>query len=221
MAPTETPLKVQDTPAPGCLPHSLLFRLAPDGLAPLPVTSKHLLCETYPATVLGRSYPQLKRLCHDLLMKEWEDRSSDSNRYLYRPLLKPHPFMGLNKFDAGRLHETQSGKSYLCAHPAWDDDRPTTCPRCNQAPENLEHSLSCPAREPARTRPLQGVSDLGPDAPVWSSASLLAALARFMRSILTAFPSGMFSRPTPAVSSVSSRSSTVVSFGYFMLSQEA
>ena len=36
----------------------------------------------------------------------------------YRPSLKPHPFMGLSKFDAGRLHQMRSGKSYLCAHPS-------------------------------------------------------------------------------------------------------
>jgi len=130
--------------------------------------------------------------------------------------------MGLNKIDARRLHQTRSGKRDLRADPAWDDGRPTTCPRCNESPETLQHGvLACPVREPARTHHLQGVSDLGPDAPVWSSASLLAALARFMRSTLTAFPPAMFSHPTSAVSSVSSRSSAVVSFGYIMSSQEA
>jgi len=115
----------------------------------------------------------------------------------------------------------RSGKRYLRAHPAWDDDRPTTCPRCNEAPETIQHAvLFCPTREPARNRHLQGVSDLGPDAPIWSSASRLAGLARFMRSTLTAFPPGMLSCPTSAACSVSSRSSAVVSFDYFMSSQE-
>jgi len=191
-------------------------------LAPLPVTSHHLLSDTYPAPTPRRSYPQLMRLCRDLLLKEWDKRSPDLARYLYKPSLSPDPFMGLNKFDAGRLPQTRSGKSYLRAHPAWDDDRPTTCPRCSEAPETLEYAvLYCPAREPARHRHLLGVSDFGPDAPLWPPASLLAALARFMRSILTAFSTGMFSCPTSAVSSVSSRSSAEVSFGYFMSSLES
>jgi len=39
------------------VPHSLLFLLASYGLAPLPVTSQHLLWETFPAPPPGRSYP--------------------------------------------------------------------------------------------------------------------------------------------------------------------
>jgi len=145
-----------------------------------------------------------------------------ASRYPYQPSLTLHPFMGLNKFDAGRLHKTRSGKSYLLAHPAWDDDRPTTCPRYNEAPKTLEHAvLSSPAREPARSCHLQGVSDLGPDAPAWSSTSLLAALEWFMRSILTAFAPRMFSCATSAASSVSSCSSNVVFFGHFRSSQES
>ena len=39
------------------LPHSMLFLLGPDGHAPLPVTSQHLLGETYPTPPPGRAYP--------------------------------------------------------------------------------------------------------------------------------------------------------------------
>jgi len=155
-------------------------------------------------------------------MEEWELAAPDPARYAYRPSLKPHPFMGLPKFDAGRLHQIRSGKSYLRAHPSWHDDGPTTCPSCSEAPGTFAHAiLHCPAKEPARTRHLQGVTELGPDAPVWSSAALLGALARFVRSTATAFPPGMFSRPSSSTGSVSSRSSNVVSFGYFMSSQES
>jgi len=155
-------------------------------------------------------------------MREWEERAPDPPRYEYRPSLKPHPFMGLAKFDAGRLHQMRSGKSYLRAHASWDDDGPTTCPRYAEAPETFEHAiLRCTAKEPARTRHLQGVTELGPDAPVRSSAALLGALSPFIRSTATAFPPGMFSRPASSSVSVSSRSSSVVSFGYFMSSQES
>jgi len=204
------------------LPHSMLFILGPGGSEPLPVTSQHLLCEIYPAPPQGRTYPQLKLRCRSLLMQEWEEAAPDPPRYPYRPSLKPHPFMGLNKFAAGRLHQMRSGKSYLRAHPSWSDDAPPTCPSCEEAPETFEDAiLRCPAKGPARARHLQGVSDIGPDAPVWSSAPLLGSLSRFISSTATAFPPGMFSRPSSSSGSVSSQSSNVVSFGYFMSSQES
>jgi len=203
------------------LPHSMLFLLGPDGLSPLPVTSQHLLCEIYPAPPPGRSYPQLKLKCKNLLMEEWDQDAPDPSRYPYRPSLNPHPFMGLDKFSAGRLHQMRSGKSYLRAHPSWDDDAPATCPSCLSAPETFEHAiLRCPPKEPARKRHLQAVLDIGPDAPVWSSAALLGALACFIKSTATAFPSGMFSRPSSSAFSVSSHSSNVVSFGYFVVSRK-
>jgi len=130
--------------------------------------------------------------------------------------------MGLSKFDAGRLHQMRSGKSYLPAHPSWDDDGLTTCPSCAEAPETFEHAiLHCPAKEPATTRHLQGVTELGPDAPVWSSGALVGALSQYIRSTATAFPPGMFSRPSSSTGSFSFLSSNVVSFGYFMSSQES
>ena len=84
--------------------HSMLFLLGPEGLGPLPVTSQHLLCELYPKSPPGRSYPQLKPQCRSLLMDEWEKAVPDPARYPYRPSLKPYPFMALDKFSAGRLH---------------------------------------------------------------------------------------------------------------------
>ena len=132
-------------------------------------------------------------------MKELVDAAPLPATYKYRSGLTPHPFMGLSKFDAGHLHQMRSGKSYLRAHLAWDDTAPTTCPSCKEALETFEHAiLRCPAKRPARTRHLQGVTDIGPDAPVWSSAALLGAFTRFIRSMATAFPTGMFSRPSPS-----------------------
>jgi len=204
------------------LPHSMLFLLGPDGLEPLPVTSQHLLSDFYPEPPPGHSYPQLKLKCKNLLMEEWDEAAPHPDRYPYQPSLKPHRFMGLDKFTAGRLHQMGAGKSYLRAHPSWDSDAPVSCPSCLSAPETFEHAiLHCQAKEPARTRHLQGVVDIGPDAPVWSSAPLLGALARFIKSTATAFPPGMFSQPSSSTSSLSSRSSNVVSFGYFRSSQES
>ena len=204
------------------LPHWMLFLLGPDGLTPLPVTSQHLLGETYPDPPPGRTYPQLKLLCKKLLMEEWEKAAPDPARYAYRPSLKPDPFMGLSKFDTGRLHGMRSGQSYRGAHPSWDDHAPTTCPSCEETRERFEHAvLHCSGKEPPRTRHLQGVTGLGPDATVLSSGALLGALTRYIRSTATAFPPGMFSCPSSSIGSVSSRTSNVVSFGYFMSSQQS
>jgi len=186
------------------------------------VTSQHLLCAQYPGPPPGRSYRQLKLQCRSLLIKEWEEAAPGPARYPYRPSFRPHPFMCLNKFTAGRLHQMSSGKSYLGAHPSWSDDAPTTCPNCEEAPETFEHAiLRCSAKGPARARHLQGVSDIGPDAPAWSSVPLLGALSRYIGSTATAFPPGMFSRPTSSAASISSQSSNLVSFGYCMSSQES
>jgi len=175
------------------LPHSMLFILGPGGFEPLPVTSQHLLCEQYPAPPPCRSYPQLKLQCRSLLIKEWEEAAPDPARYPYRPSLRPHPFMGLNKFTAGCLHQMRSGKSYLRGHPSRSDEAPTTCPNCDEAPETFEHAiLQCSTKGAARARHLQGVSDIGPDAPVWSSVPLLGALSRFISSTATAFPRACF-----------------------------
>jgi len=199
-----------------------MFLLGPDGLNPLPVTSQHLLIDHYPEPPPGRSYPQLKLQRRSLLLKEWEESTPDPARYPYCRSLKPHPFMGLDNLSACRLHQMRSRKSYLRAHPSWDSDVSTTCPKCQAAPKTFEHAiLHFSAKEPSRTRHLQGVLDIGPAAPVWSSAALLGALARFIKSMASAFPRGMFPRPTCAASSISPRSSNVVSFGYFMSSQDS
>ena len=155
-------------------------------------------------------------------MKDWKEAEPDRARYPYPHSLKPQPFIGLDQFSAGRLHQMPSGKSYLRAHPSWDSDAPGTCPSCLDAPETFKYAiLHCSAKGPSRTRPLQGVLDIGPDAPICSSTALQGALARFIKVTTTAFPPGMFSRPSSSVSSISSRSPNVVSFGYFMLSQES
>ena len=110
------------------LPHSMLFLLGPDGLDALPVTSQHLLTDFYPEPPPGRSYPQLKLKCKKLLMEEWDKAAPNPARYPYQPLLKPPPFMGLDKFTAGRLHQMRSGQSYLRAHPSWTATPPPPAP---------------------------------------------------------------------------------------------
>ena len=76
-----------------------MFLLGPDGCGPIPVTSQHLLLETYLDPTQGRAYTPLKKGCRDLILTEWKD-TAHPTPYGYPPSLKPHPFMGLNKVDA-------------------------------------------------------------------------------------------------------------------------
>ena len=87
----------------------------------------------------------------------------------------------------------RSGKCYLLAHPSWDDpDADPSCPLCSEAPQTFEHAIfSCPSSARQRSRLLQGVSDLVPEAPIWSDQQLLVALAEFIRTTATGFPPGM------------------------------
>jgi len=110
--------------------------------------------------------------------------------YPYPPSTRPHPFMALGKFFAGRIHQMRSGKCYLATYPSWDNpDADTSCPLCSEAPQTFEHAiLSCPSSVCQRSRLLQGVSDLAPEPPVWSDQQLLIALPEFIRTTATGFP---------------------------------
>jgi len=87
----------------------------------------------------------------------------------------------------------RSRKGYLAAHLSWEDpDADTTCPLCSEAPQTLEHAiLSCSSSAHQRSRLLQGVSDLAPEAPIRSDQQLVIALAEFIRTTSTGFPPGM------------------------------
>ena len=117
------------------------------------------------------------------MMKYW--RSLPLPDYNPYPLhLPPHPFMGLGKFMAGRIHQMRFQKSYLAAHPSWFNAHDSSrCPLCGDEPETFSHAiLRCPAKASARACHLQGVSSVGPDAPLWSLASLLLSLAAFIKA---------------------------------------
>jgi len=123
----------------------------------------------------GRSYPQLKLKCKNLLMEEWDEAAPDPARYPFRPSLKPHPFMGLDKFTAGRLHQMRSGKSYLRALPSWDSDVPTTCPSCLSAPRHSSTlSSAAQLRSPPGPATFRGswtsprMPQYGPLLPSWA-----------------------------------------------------
>jgi len=158
----------------------------------LPPISLHLTDYLPPIPGVVSSYARLKLRAKQLLLSDWSAIPAPPY-YPYPPLTRPQPFMGLGKFVAGRIHQMPSGKSYLTAHPSWDNpDADTSCPLCSEAPQTLEHAiLSCPSTAHQRSCLLQGVSDLAPEAPIWSDQQLLIALAEFIRITATGFPPGM------------------------------
>ena len=101
---------------------------------------------------------------------------------------------------AGRIHQMRSQKSYLAAHPSWFTAHDSLLwPLCGDEPETFSHAiLRYPAKASARARHLQGVSSVGPDAPLWSSSSLLLSLAAFIRATGTAFPPDMLPSSPPS-----------------------
>jgi len=158
----------------------------------LPPISLHLTDYVPPVPGVVPSYARLKLRAKQLILSDWSATPAPPY-YRYPPSTGPHPFMGLGKFVAGRIHQMRSGKGYLAAHPSWQDpDAHTTCPLCCEAPQPFEHAiLSCSSSARQRSRLLQGVTDLAPEAPIWSDQQLLIALAEFIRTTSTGFPPGM------------------------------
>jgi len=161
-------------------------------VATLPPISLHLTDYLPPVPGVLPSYARLKLRAKLLLLSDWYATPAPPY-YPYLPSTRPHPFMGLGKFVAGRIHQMRSGKGYLAAHPSWEDpDADMSCPLCSEAPQTFEHAiLSCPSSAHQRSRLLQGVSDLALEAPIWSDQQLLIALAEFIRTTATGFPPGM------------------------------
>jgi len=203
------------------LAYSMLVLLGLAGNKPPPVTSQHLLLESYPEPPPARSCAQLKQKCRDLQMDERHAAGSDPANYRYPPSLKPHTYIGLKKFNTGWIHRMRSDKSYCMAHPLSDSTKSKTCQRCGDGPETFDYAIiGCPAKAPARDRPLQGGSELSPDTPILSFVALLHTLSRFIRSTHTALPAGMLDHPSSAALSVSSDVSSMSSFCYILSSQE-
>ena len=132
--------------------------------------------------------------------------------YSYPLSITPHPFMGLGKFMAGRIHQMRAQKSYLAAHPSWSNPLgPKHCPRCGNEDETFSHAiLRCTSTSDTRERLLQGLSDVGPESPLWSSKTLLLALASFITATGTNFPPDMFPSLPPSPASMVPPSSPAV-----------
>jgi len=172
------------------------------GLSRMPMINSHLVSPAPalpPQSLMDNTYSALKKRVREKLLEEWSSLFLAPGYYLHSPGLSPRPFMGLGKFVARRIHQMRAGKSYLAAHPTWrSPDADTSCPRCGLEPETFEHAiLSCPSRQHSRSPLLRGVTDVGPEAPLWSSLPLLKRLATFIGVTSTGFPPTMFPPATP------------------------
>jgi len=96
---------------------ALAFIAAPliSDVVTLPLISLHLTDYLPPSTPVISSYKRLKAQAKQHILMDW---GSDPvpEYYPYLSAVRPHPFMRLGKFIAGRIHQMRSGKSYLAAH---------------------------------------------------------------------------------------------------------
>ena len=152
-----------------------------------------------PPLLMARTYEALKVRSQSLMMSEWDSSHPPPEYYVYPCRLDPHPFMGLNKFIAGRLHQMLAHKSYLAAHPSWwSEDPDTPCPRCRSDTETFEHAiLHYPARSSPRNRYLEPTLSLSADSPLWDKKDHLHALSQYLSATRTGFPPDMAPSPLP------------------------
>ena len=146
-----------------------------------------------PPELMRKTYRALRARARHMLLQDWASEDPTPPYYEYPPSLSPHPFMGLGKFVAGRIHQMGAGKSYLAAHPSWSTEDPDpTCPRCGTEPETFRHAvLACPARARDRDLLVEDVSSLAQDATLWTDPLLVRALGEYITNTKTGFPPDM------------------------------
>jgi len=155
-----------------------------------------------PPELMKKTYQALRARASSMLLQDWATDAPTPLYYDFPPSLSPHPFMGLGKCVAGRIHQMRAAKCYLAAHPSWFDENPDpTCPRCGMKPETFPHViLTCPARSRVRDLLLTDVSALGPDATLWTEPHRIQALGNYITDTKTGFPPDMtpeYSHPLP------------------------
>ena len=153
-----------------------------------------------PPLLLAHTYKALKVRAQLLMMSEWDSLHPPPRCYTYPCRLDPRPFMGLDKFITGRLHQMRAHKSYLATHPSWwSVDPNTACPRCRFNAETFEHAiLHCPARSGPRDRYLEPSLSLSANSPLWDDKDHLHALSQYLSATKTGFPPEMAPPPLPS-----------------------
>ena len=88
------------------------------------------------------AYQALRGKAKSLLQEDWKQLSPTPTYYTYAQTITPHPFMGLGKFMAGRIHQMWAQKSYLAAHPLWSRvSEPKHCPSCENEDETFSYAI--------------------------------------------------------------------------------
>ena len=173
------------------------------GLSTMPMLNAHLVpnrsAHLPPQSLMTSTYSAVKKRVWEALLDDWSRLFTLRAYYAHPTALHPQPFMGLSKFMARRILQMSAGKSYLGAHPSRRaPEADTSCPRCGLGPETFEQAiLGCPFRQGARSRILHGVTDVGHEAPLWSSLPLLKRLATYISVTATAFPPTMVPATAP------------------------
>jgi len=137
-----------------------------------------------------------------MLLQDWATDAPTPPYSQDPPSFSPHPFMGLGKFVAGRIHQMGAAKSYMAPHPSWFDENPDlTCPRCGIELASFQHTIFT---GPARTRVLglllKELCSLGHDAIVRTEPHLIRALGQYITDTITGFPPDMSPDYSPTLS---------------------
>jgi len=142
---------------------------------------------------MRKTYQALRTRARNILVQDWIVDDPTPPHYEYPLSHSPHPFTGLGKFLAGRIHQMRSAKSYLAAHPSWSDQEPDpTCPQCEAGPDSFQHAiLTWPARKQVRDLLLRDVASLAHDATTWSNPLLVQVLGEYITDTKTGFPPDM------------------------------
>jgi len=187
------------------MPHLTLPLLGGLSFAPL-ISSPRLqdLPPLPPVSLMKAAYSSLKAKARLLMVDAWCLDNPLPRYYSFPVSLTPQLFMGLGKLIAGRIHQMRAQKRYLAAHPSWSSpDTSCLCPLCGEEQETFSHAVQrCPPNAAARSRHLQGLTSVGPDASLSSSVSLLSSLAAYIKATSTNYPPGMFTSLSPSPASM-------------------
>ena len=135
----------------------------------LPLISLHLTEYLPPIPLVVPSYVRLKVPAKQHLLMDWgSDLTPDC--YHNPPASRPYSFIGMGKFIASQIHYMDSVMRYLAAHTLCENPNPdSTCPRYSNVLQSFEHAmLFCPSAARQISLLLQGVLNLGPEAPILS-----------------------------------------------------
>jgi len=157
-----------------------------------------------PEGVMKAAYSFLKTKACLLMLDRWHLDHPPPPYSTFPLSLTPHPFIGLGKFIASRVHQMRTKKSYLAAHPSWSSPVVSQlCSLCVEEQETFSYSiLRCPAKAAPKSRHLQGLTSVGPEAPLWHSVSLLSSRGAYIRATATNYPPDMFPSLPPSLCSM-------------------